>query len=63
MAVAASAMAFSGSGRWSVDHVLDWSLGGEEWGVAAAVLAGVAAAAVVSARGIRVHRRGTIVAG
>lgn len=56
LAVSALAMAFSGGGRWSLDHAFDWTLGGEEWGIAAAVIAALAAGAVVSARGIRVHR-------
>lgn len=56
LAVPAIAMAFSGGGRWSLDHAFDWTLAGEEWGVAAAVIAAIAAAAVLSARGFRVHR-------
>lgn len=58
LAVAAAAMAFSGAGRWSADHALNWSLAGEGWGAAAAVVAVLACAAVTATRGIRVHRRG-----
>lgn len=58
LAVSAIAMGFSGGGRWSLDHAFDWALGGEEWGIAAAVIAALAAGAVVFARGIRVHRTG-----
>jgi len=58
LAVAALAMAFSGAGRWSLDHALDWTLGGEAWGITATVIAALAAGAVVSTRGIRVHRTG-----
>lgn len=58
LAVSAIAMAFSGAGRWSVDHAFDWTLGGEEWGTAAAVIAALAAGAVASARGIRFRRTG-----
>lgn len=57
LGVGAVAMAFSGAGRWSVDHAFDWALGDEWWGIAAAVVAALAATAVVSSRGIRVHRR------
>lgn len=57
LGVGAVAMAFSGAGRWSLDHAFDWALGGEAWGVAAALAAALASAAVVSSRGIRVHRR------
>lgn len=57
LGVAAVAMAFSGAGRWSLDHALDWALGDESWGIAAVVAAALASAVVVSSRGIRVHRR------
>jgi hypothetical protein len=56
--VAALAMAFSGAGRWSLDHLFGWTLGSEAWGIAALVLAAVVSTAVVSARGFRVHRGG-----
>jgi putative oxidoreductase len=58
LGVAALAMAFSGAGRWSLDHLFGWTLGSEAWGIAALVLAAVVSTAVVSARGIRVHRGG-----
>ena len=58
LAVTARATAFSGGGRWSVDRALDWTFGSERWGIAAAVMAVLCAAVAVSARGIRVHRRG-----
>jgi putative oxidoreductase len=57
LGVGAVAMAFSGAGRWSLDHAFDWALGDDAWGIAAAVVATLACAAVVSSRGIRVHRR------
>lgn len=55
LAVAAIAMAFSGGGRWSLDHAFDWTLGGNGWGIAAAVIAVVASGSVVLTRGIQVH--------
>lgn len=58
LGVAAVAMGFSGAGRWSLDHALGWTLGSAAWGIAAVVIAFAASAAVTSARGIRVHRRG-----
>jgi putative oxidoreductase len=39
--VAATSLAFTGPGRYSLDHVLDWHLSGIDWGVAALALGGV----------------------
>jgi len=57
LGVAAIATAFSGGGRWSLDNAFDWTLDGGGWGIAALVIAVVASALVLSARGVRVHRR------
>ena len=59
LGIAAAAMAFSGAGRWSLDHALGWSLAGEEWGVIAVVLAIGACATVTATRSIQVQRRGS----
>jgi putative oxidoreductase len=58
LALAASsiALAFSGPGRYSLDRAFDWTLAGSGWGLAAAVLAVVAASAVSAARAIQTHR-------
>ena len=37
-AAAASALAFAGPGRYSLDHMLGWHLSGTAWGLAAMVL-------------------------
>jgi putative oxidoreductase len=50
LAVVAVAVAFAGAGKYSLDHALDWSLGGTEWGIAAAVLALGVSALVVASR-------------
>lgn len=51
LAVGAIALAFSGAGRWSLDHLFGWSLGGEEWGIAA-----IASALVIAGRTAHAHR-------
>jgi putative oxidoreductase len=58
LAVVAVAVAFAGAGQYSLDHAFGWSLGGTEWGTAAAALALVASAAVVASRGLRLPRSG-----
>ena len=58
LAMAAIALAFSGGGRYSVDHALDWSLDGPEWGITAAFLAVLASSIVTAGRGLRTHRLG-----
>ncbi len=54
--VAAIATAFSGGGRWSLDHAFGWTLGSEAWGVVALVIAAAAATVVVGSRHLRAHR-------
>ncbi|MEU8221430.1 DoxX family protein [Kribbella sp. NPDC048915] len=39
--VAAAALAFTGPGRYSLDHALAWNLSGVDWGVAALALGGL----------------------
>jgi putative oxidoreductase len=46
----ALAVAFAGPGRFSLDGALGWTLSGWRWGVGAAVLAAVTAAAVLAVR-------------
>src|SRR5438445_1261958 len=46
----AAATAFVGPGRYSVDHILDWTLAGNEWGVAAIIAGFLAGFAVLAAR-------------
>ena len=58
LAMVAVALAFSGGGRYSVDHGLDWSLGGPEWGITAAFLAVLASSIVTAGRGLRMHQHG-----
>jgi putative oxidoreductase len=58
VALTALAPAFSGPGRWSVDHALGWTHGGTEWGVGAILLAIVLWAAVNGSRGLRVSFSG-----
>ncbi len=53
-AVVAAAIAFTGPGRYSLDHALGWTLDGNGWGLAAAVVGGYAAYIVL---GIRAFRR------
>ena len=50
----ALAIAFTGSGNWSVDHALGWHLTGDRWALVAAVLGLAAAAATLAARRLRV---------
>jgi putative oxidoreductase len=38
---AAASLAFTGPGRYSLDHVFGWNLSGTEWGVAALALGGL----------------------
>lgn len=45
------AMAFSGGGRWSLDHAFGWTLRGTEWGIAAFVLGVVTSFVVMTTRG------------
>jgi putative oxidoreductase len=59
LATSAIAMAFSGGGHWSLDHLFGWSLAGDGWGIAAVSVAFVACGAVTATRGIRVHRGGS----
>lgn len=56
LGVAGLAMAFSGAGRWSLDRALDWTLGDGAWGIAALAMAAAATVAVLTGRGIRLHR-------
>jgi putative oxidoreductase len=35
MAATALAVAFTGPGRYSLDRLFDWTLAGDEWGIAA----------------------------
>ena len=56
LAMAAIALAFSGGGRYSVDHALDWSLDGPEWGITAGFLAVLASSIVTAGRGLGMHR-------
>ncbi len=56
-AVVAAAIAFTGPGRYSLDHALGWRLDGNGWGVAAAVV-GLYAAYIIL--GIRAFRREAI---
>jgi putative oxidoreductase len=58
LALAGIAIAFSGPGAWSLDHLFGWTLGGTEWGVGALVLAAISASAIVGARSVRMERRG-----
>lgn len=53
LAVGSIALAFSGAGWFSLDHVLGWDLGGVEWGLAATALAALASASVIGSRGLR----------
>jgi putative oxidoreductase len=56
LALAAVAVAFAGAGKYSVDAALGWSLGGTEWGIAAAVVAVVASAAITASRRVWLQR-------
>ncbi|MEY2473923.1 MAG: putative oxidoreductase [Actinomycetota bacterium] len=56
LATAGIAIAFSGPGAWSLDHLFGWSLGGTEWGVAAIGLAVISSAAIVGMRSVRMER-------
>ena len=58
LAMTAIALAFSGGGRYSVDHALDWSLDGPEWGITAAFLAVLASSIITAGRGLRINRHG-----
>ena len=62
LAVAAIAMAFSGPGRWSIDHAVDWTLSGEKWGIVAIVIAVIISGAVATARALRLRRHGPVAA-
>ena len=55
LAAASAAAAFAGAGRYSLDHVLGWSLAGEEWGIGAVVAALVLGMAAVASRSLRVR--------
>jgi putative oxidoreductase len=64
LAVIASALAFAGAGKYSLDAALGWTLGGAKWGIAATALAVVASAAVIVGRGLHApwHGRSTATA-
>jgi putative oxidoreductase len=47
---AAAALAFTGPGRFSLDHLLDWNLAGTAWGVTALALGALGWLAGVAAR-------------
>lgn len=47
---AALALAFTGPGEISIDHLAGWSLAGPEWGLAALGIAAVAAGSVLALR-------------
>lgn len=49
-ATVAGALAFTGPGRWSLDHAFDWNLAGNGWGFAAVVGGLVAAAGALYVR-------------
>lgn len=50
----AAGIAFTGPGRWSLDHALDWHLNGTGWGLFALLLGTTAAGTVYASRN---HRR------
>ena len=50
LAAAALAIAFAGAGTYSLDNVLGWSLGGEEWGVGSILAALALGTAAVASR-------------
>lgn len=53
LAVAAVATAFAGAGRYSLDHVLGWSLAGAAWGIGAIVGALALGMGAVASRTLR----------
>jgi putative oxidoreductase len=55
LAMVALAIACSGPGGWSLDHLAGWSLAGAAWGAGAFVLAAVSSAAVVGTRSLRLQ--------
>lgn len=57
LGVAALATAFTGPGRYSLDHAFGWHLEGAQWGVAAAILAVVASGLILASRHVRVPQR------
>ncbi len=56
LAGAAPSTAFAGAGAYSVDHAFGWSLGGEDWGIGAVVIALLLATAAVASRRLRLAR-------
>lgn len=55
LGAAATAVAFTGPGRWSLDHALGWQLAGTAWGVAALAVAAGALAVVLGLRGVELR--------
>lgn len=55
LGITAIATAFSGPGRYSLDHMLGWQLEGSEWGIAAAVLALAASSLTLGSRHLRLR--------
>jgi putative oxidoreductase len=47
---AAITLAFTGPGRYSIDHAFDWTLSGTEWGIAALVGSIIAGTLVLATR-------------
>ena len=52
LGLVAIAVAFAGPGRYSLDHAFGWRLGGEGWGIGAAVLSAGGSAIVLATRGL-----------
>jgi putative oxidoreductase len=52
LALAAEAVAFTGPGRFSIDHLAGWHLAGPGWGLAAAAIAAIAAGVVLAGRAV-----------
>jgi putative oxidoreductase len=62
LGVAAVAIAFTGPGRWSLDHAFGWNLAGNGWGVAVAAIAlGSSVLVAAMARRLVFQRRGDAV--
>lgn len=57
LAVAALATAFAGAGTYSLDHVLGWSLGGEECALGAVVGALALGLVALASRSVRLPQR------
>jgi putative oxidoreductase len=48
LSTVAIGLAFNGAGKWSIDHAIGWGVSGFWWGIAAAAVALIGAAAVLS---------------